>query len=228
MSDFLEPTHLTKTPLALNSERTRHRVSFVPNKAFPKNTLRVNVPKLDEGTILVPGSLYLVFDLIAKGDANNYFIVNLGRGLVSRMIVKFAGEVLMDNSGYDIYKIFEDLFIPKDKRMNMLLEGITGYDFSKFRANAANRGANAHYDTLMEVYGTKHRIPLDHQILTDQGVFTHKRSQMSWFLKSHSLMLAQSSGDPIHLSLTTSSQTSSCSMMLSATKGLRWSANRLT
>ena len=46
------------------------------------------------------------------------------RAPVSKMVVKFAGTILQDMVGYDIFKIYEDLFLWKEQRDNMLLEGI--------------------------------------------------------------------------------------------------------
>lgn len=118
ISPYLEPMRETKTSNALKAERTRHRVTFNPNKASPGETLYISVPKLDEGTVLAPGSLFVVFNLTALGHASNFFTQNLGGALVSPMVVspmvvKFGREKLED----------------------------------------------------------KYRIPLDHQILTDHGVF---------------------------------------------------------
>ena len=75
--------------------------------------------------------------------------------------------------GYDIYKIFEDLFLSKEKRENMLLEGIQGEDLCKIRSGAADKKTSgvAAENKLNEIYGSKYRIRLDQQILTDHGFF---------------------------------------------------------
>ena len=81
-----------KTSNALKAERTVHRVTFNPNKASPGETLRIPVPKLHEGTVLVPDSLALIFDLLVSGHANNFLVNNVSRALVSRLKIKFAGQ----------------------------------------------------------------------------------------------------------------------------------------
>ena len=73
---------------------TVHRVTFNPNKAYPGETLNISVPKLDEGVVLVPGSLAVVFNLTVSGQANNFLVNNVSRALVNRLTVKFAGEIL--------------------------------------------------------------------------------------------------------------------------------------
>ena len=75
--------------------------------------------------------------------------------------------------GYDIYKIFEDLFLSVEARQNMLLEGIQSITLCKIRSNAGDKktsGVNLK-NNLTEFYKNNYRIHLDHQILTDHGVF---------------------------------------------------------
>ena len=55
----------------------------------------------------------------------------------------------------------------------MLLEGIQSEDLCKIRSNAGDKktsGVDAE-KALDAVFGTKYRIKLDHQILTDHGIF---------------------------------------------------------
>jgi len=129
------------------------------------------VPKLNENEVLV---LALRFDIdLSGGHANNFLEQNVARALVSKMVVKFAGTILQDKVGYDIFKIYEDLFLSKEQRDNMLLDRIQSEDLCKIRSNAGDKktsGVDAE-KKLNEVYGTKYRIRLDHEILTDHGVF---------------------------------------------------------
>ena len=132
------------------------------------------MPKLNANEVLVPGSLALRFDIdLSGGHANNFLVQNVTRALVSKMVVKFAGTILQDTVGYDIFKIFEDLVLSQYQRENMLLEGIQSEDLCKIRSNAGDKktsGVDAE-KKLNTIYGTKYRIRLDHEILTDHGVF---------------------------------------------------------
>ena len=81
--------------------------------------------------------------------------------------MKFA-----DTVGYDIYKIFEDLFLSVE-RENMLLDGMQNVDLCKIRSGSADKktsGVDVE-NKLNGVYKDKYHIRLDHQILTDHGVF---------------------------------------------------------
>ena len=121
----------------------------------------------------MPGSLYLVSDIdLSGGHANNFLVQNVSRVLVDKLVVKYAGTTLQDTVGYDIYKIFEDLFLLVEARQNMLLEGIHSMDLCKIRSNAGDKKTSG-VDTenkLTGVYKNKYRIHLDHQILSDHGV----------------------------------------------------------
>ena len=170
----LRPSHREKTLKAMKDERTVKRITFGRNEAKPSETLYVSVPKLNKDEVIVPGSLFLVFDIdLSGGHANNFLVQNVSRALVDRHIVKFAGTTIQDTVGYDIYKIFEDLFLSVEARQNMLLEGIQSVDLCKIRLNAGDKKTSAVdvENNLAAVYKNKYRIHLDHQILTDHGVF---------------------------------------------------------
>ena len=89
------------------------------------------------------------------------------------LVVKFVETTLQDTVGYNIYKTFEDLFLSQEERDNRILEGIKSEDLFKIRSDVGDKktwGVDAE-NKLNEVYGSKYRIRLDHQILTDHGVF---------------------------------------------------------
>ncbi|PFX21218.1 hypothetical protein AWC38_SpisGene14301 [Stylophora pistillata] len=106
----------------IKADRVIHRVIFNPNSASPGEVLKVPVPKLDNEVVLVPGSLALVFHLSLTGHANNFLVNNVARALVDRLTLKFAGEIVQDTDGYDLFKLWEDLFLTENERANMFRE----------------------------------------------------------------------------------------------------------
>lgn len=56
-----------KTSNALKADHSAHRVSFNPTKASLSETLNISVPKLDDGVVLFPESLAVVFNLTVAG-----------------------------------------------------------------------------------------------------------------------------------------------------------------
>ena len=158
----------------MKAPRSVKRITFNPSEANPGETLYVHVPKLNENEVLVPGSLALRFDIdLSGGHANNFLVQNVSRALVSKMVVNFGGTTLEETVDYDVYKTFQDLFLPGEKRDNMVPEGIQSEDLSKIRSGAGDAktsGVDAE-KILNGIYGKKYRINLDHQILTDHGIF---------------------------------------------------------
>ena len=170
----LLPLHNEKTSNAIKVPRGVKRITFNPSEASPGETLYVHVPKLNKNEVIVPNSLALIFDIdLSGGHANNFLVQNVSRALVEKLVVKFAAAILDETVGYDIYKTFQDLFLPGEKCDNMVPEGIQSEDLCKIRSNSGDKKTSG-VDTenkLNEVYGSKYRINLDHQILTDHGVF---------------------------------------------------------
>jgi len=170
----LRSTYNKKTLGAMKAKREVNRITFGSTEANPGDKLYISVPKLNENEVLVPGSLALRFDIdLSGGHANNFLVQNVTRALVDKLVVNFGDTVLQDTVGYGIYKIFEDLFLSQEKRDDMFLEGIQSEDLCKIRSGAGDKktsGVDAE-NKLNEIYGKKYRIRLDHQILSDHGVF---------------------------------------------------------
>ena len=78
-----------------------------------------------------------------------------------------------DTNGYDIHKIFKDLFLSKQERDDRIQEGIQTEDQNKIRSGSGDKKTSVVdvENKLNTIYSTKYRLRLDHQILTDHGVF---------------------------------------------------------
>ena len=174
VSNDLKPSKNEKEINSMKAPYAVKRITFNPSEANPGQKLEVRVPELNKNEVLVPGSLALRFDIdLSGGHANNYLIKNVSRALVSQQVVKCGGLTLDDIVDHDIYKIFTDLFLPEEKRGNMVAEGIQSKKLSQIRSGAGDKPTTG-VDTdnkLEKVYGKKYRINLDHQVLTDHGIF---------------------------------------------------------
>lgn len=119
-----------------------HQVTYHRNKASPGETLHISVPKLDDGIDLVPGTLTLNFNLKVSGHANNFLVNNVSRALVSQMIIKFVGEILQETYGYDLIKLYEDLFLTEKERVSQISEGIQSETLSKIRCDSGDKNTS--------------------------------------------------------------------------------------
>ena len=140
VQDNLLPKNSEKIMNAMKAPRAVKRITFNPSETNPGETLYVHVPKLNENEVLVPNSLALIFDIdLSGGHANNFLVQNVSRALVDKLVVKFEGVILDETVGHDIYKTFSDLFLPGEKRDNMVPEGIQTEDLCKIRSNSGDK-----------------------------------------------------------------------------------------
>jgi len=121
---------------------------------------------------MVPGSLLLCFDTdLVGGHANNFLVQNVMQALIDKLVVKFEGSTLQDTVGYDIYKTLEDLFVPVKWCNNMVPEGIQSEKLNKMRLKAWDKASDVAETKLNEIFRSKYRIKLDHEILTNHSIF---------------------------------------------------------
>ena len=72
ISDVLNPKRLPREAYGLKAEATLNRITLTPSSVNPGETLYVNIPKLSEGKVIVPGSGGLPFNLNEIGHANKH------------------------------------------------------------------------------------------------------------------------------------------------------------
>ena len=180
---------ITITTVFIAVIQEKKRITFYRIEASPGETLYVSVPTLNKNEVIVSALLALPFDInMAKGDANNFLVQNVTDTLVDKLVVRYAGDILQDMVRYDILKIWDDLFFSQEERDNMLLETIQSERLSKIRLGAGDKPtAGVTAETKLEtIYKKKYRIRLDHQILTDHGVFYSQGFSTSSFSSSPS------------------------------------------
>jgi len=133
------------------------RITFDTTEANPGNTLYVSVPKLNQNEVLVPGSLALRFDIdLESGHVNNFLVKNVTCVLVDKLVMKFTGATLQDTVGYDIYKMFEDLFLPVKKQDIMVQEGMQIDKLNKIRLKARDKANDPTETKLNKIFGSKY------------------------------------------------------------------------
>ena len=174
-SEKINPNRIPKEPFGLKAESTLNRITLNPSSASPGETLYINIPKLSENLVIVPGSVSLLFDLDVEGHANNTLVNNVGRNLVTRLKVLFGGETLQDTQRYDLFQTYHDLFLTEEEREDRLKQGISSLNIRKLRTKAGDaKTQDVKEVALANVHGSKYRIPINHPILNDHGVFYPK------------------------------------------------------
>ena len=172
ISEKIDPNRMPKQPFGLKAESTLQRITFNPSSANPGETLYINIPKLSQGNVIVPGSVKLAFNLVVTGHANNTLVDNVGRNLVSNFKVVLGGEVLQDTKRHDLFMTYQDLFLSAKSRFRRLKQGISTPNIRKLRTSAGDATtSNAGEVALGKIYSNRYHIPISHPILDDHGVF---------------------------------------------------------
>ena len=175
ISEILDPNRTPRGRMGLKAEASLIRITFTPSSANPGETLYIHIPKLSENVVIVPGSVYLLFDLNVSGHKDNTLVNNMGRNLVSRLRVLFGGETLQDTQRFDLFQTYHDLYLSKKERRTMLRQGISSENIRNLKTNAGDKNtSDAKEVALTALHNTKYAIPLDHPILKDHGVFYPK------------------------------------------------------
>ena len=111
VSEIINPNRVPREPFGLKSESSLNRITFNLSSANPGEKISVNIPKLSDNVVIVPGSVYLLFDLIVGSHVNNTLVNNVGRNLVEQLKVSFGGEKLQETHRYDLFQTYHDLFL---------------------------------------------------------------------------------------------------------------------
>ena len=139
VSEKINPNRIPRDPLGLKAESILNRITLNPSSANPGETLYINIPKLSENLVIVPGSVSLVFNLNVEGHEDNTLVNNVGSNLVSRLRVLFGGETLQDTQRYDLFQTYHDLFLTDEEREDRLRQGISSENMRKLRTNAGDK-----------------------------------------------------------------------------------------
>ena len=158
----------------IRGTRTRHVITFNPNKFNPGEMIYINTPKLKPDVCLVPDSLNIMFDF-KNANVKSWFNNNLSKLLTKELTVKMAGEVVYSNTGESVIGVYKDLWKTSRERDDMVEYGVANENLrkliSKDDSGAASGDEAKVSDALMyAVHGTKQRIKLG-KILEDHGLY---------------------------------------------------------
>ena len=171
---ILNTDRKNRIPLGLKSERLHHVITHNPSSAHPKEKLCVRIPRLTENTFYVPGSINLTADVVISGDSKNSVVNNLGRNLISELVIKFGPEKILDVGNYHLFSTFKDLWLTNEERKNNVFQGIQSSNLRALRSGVAEAdvsGETSDEKTLKAVYNDKYKIPLDFELVTTHAPF---------------------------------------------------------
>ena len=153
----------------------RHVVTLNPNSANPEEDIYIDIPKLNPNLCLVPDSLRLLFNFKNK-NTKSWFLNNLSKLLKRRLVIKFASEIVYNNTGESILEVYKDLWKPPYERSDMIEYGIGNKNvrklISKDSSGASSGNTQKESDKRMfDIFGTKQCLKLE-KILSTHGLYS--------------------------------------------------------
>ena len=74
--------------------------------------------------------------------------------------MKFVGEIVEYTNAYDVFKLYEDLFLAENERVSIFKEGIQSVALSKIILNAGDKKKSVDRENKYnDVYENKYMIP---------------------------------------------------------------------
>ena len=155
---------------SITGNRTKHVITFNPNKANPGEDVYIKLPKLNSDLYLIPDSIYFCFDF-KNSNTKSWFKNNLGKLLQKKLVIKISGQIIYENTGESIDRVYRDLWLKDSIRSNMIEEEIVSSEIRK-KLSKDDASNNDNAAVLAEkIYGTKQRIHLD-KIVSDDVLYT--------------------------------------------------------
>ena len=138
--------------------------------------LTVGFPDLERNDVIVPRSSILSFkvNLNSSGgnaDANRTIVNNIGRAIVSKIVVTLEGKEIYSLSDADIFLCFQDLWKTSKERENAVYQGIQSEAVRKIRINAGDKGTVAKDVAVGKAFDNMFCIPLDFEMLSSHNPF---------------------------------------------------------
>ena len=112
----------------------------------------------------------LTFNISLAGtDVNRTLVGNLGRNIITKLVVKLEGNEIISIDDYDVLYSYYDCWNCKTKRLNAVFQGIVEADSQtensiRHRINAGNKANDAKDQTVASIYDNRFCIPLDFEI----------------------------------------------------------------
>ena len=168
VGDRLNPQRSYRKGFALKG---LHQHIIKTNNPSTGELLTVRFLDLKENQVIIPSTTKLTFNISLAGtDVNRTLVVNLGRNIIRKLVVKLEGNEIISIDDYDIHYSFYDCWKCKTKRLNAVFQGIVETDGQtenaiKHRINAGDKANNAKDQTVASIYDNRFCIPLDFEIL---------------------------------------------------------------
>ena len=129
VGDRLNPQRSYRKGFALKGLHQHIIKTNNPSTIGPGELLTVRFPDLKENQVIIPSTMKLTFNIALAGtDVNRTLVVNLGRNIIRKLVVKLEGNEIISIDDYDILYSYYDCWKCKTERLNAVFQGIVEAD----------------------------------------------------------------------------------------------------
>ena len=153
---YLSLARKERHPGGEKAERTHYSVNYNSSTLQSGQMLIIKIPSLAVNTLIVPGSVKLVFKINITGDTDSWLINNLAANLINRIEIKWGTKSLLNINNYDVLNSYKDLWLTSNQRANSVRRGIQSTNLSKLRSGVTSWTANASDTRLNRIFGNKY------------------------------------------------------------------------
>ena len=120
VGDRLNPQRCYRKDFALNGLHQHIIKTNNPSTIGPGELLTVRFPDLKENQVIIPSTTKLTFNISLVGtDVNRTLVVNLGRNIIRKLVVKLEGNEIIITDDYDILYSYYDCWKCKTERLTL-------------------------------------------------------------------------------------------------------------
>lgn len=181
----IDPNRSSRIIRAQHFKRQHVVNTITPNSVKPGATLIVEMPKLGKNDMIVPGSVFLSFNMDISGtkDVKRSVVPNLGRKIVKKVGIKFESKPEREIDEYDEIMTYMDLWLSKKEKTRRVFQGIQTEEGLKHRVKSNGASGDAGEQAIGKTLGKRFRIPFDFfELLNDVIPFSqyHLREKLQF------------------------------------------------
>ena len=106
----LDPMQKGRKMFGFEAKRQRIKVSHSPSTMDQNQDIEVFISGLDDNDVIVPGSIYLNFDInLTSTKKDRYIVNNLGKAIIDKVVISFCGREVQSIEDFDIWNLYKFL-----------------------------------------------------------------------------------------------------------------------
>ena len=148
----LDPLRRLRDPLGIKGERQSIVLTNNPSTIDEGQRLIVSFPNLGPHDVIVPGTARLSFRITLESDtdANRTIVNNLGRAIISKIVIRLDGREIQSIDDADVFYCYSDLWLTDNERSDMVAQGLHTENICRLRIDDGNKDGTKPEDVMLK------------------------------------------------------------------------------